>query len=101
MAPMFGEFDSKQVTRDELLKVVEHEEHISCLLENVAGNALKFFDVGKHFHILEDGADSIKTEAIKVVADSLDSYAGLVLAENALPPLARDEWEDPSEGEDD
>lgn len=24
-----------------------------------------------------------------------------VSAENALPPLARDEWEDPSEGEDD
>lgn len=80
MAPAFNEFEGEQVTRDELLEVVENEKHISCLLENAAANALKFFEGGQHFRVLEDGAESIKPSVIEDISNSLDSYAGLVLA---------------------
>lgn len=73
-------FEGEYVTREELLKALAEETHISCLISNAAANSVRLIEAAEMFSTLEEHAVEVKSETYAAVADAIDSYAGLVLA---------------------
>ena len=73
-------FEGEYVTREELLKALAEETHISCLISNAAANSVRLIEAAEMFSMLEEHASEVKPETYAAVADAIDSYAGLVMA---------------------
>jgi hypothetical protein len=73
-------FEGEYVTREELLKALAEETHISCLISNAVANSVRLIEAAEMFSMLEEHASEVKPEIYDAVADAIDSYAGLVMA---------------------
>ena len=68
------------LTLKEALEAVKEEHHVSCILLSAHANAQKFDEMSKLFLGLESFAIEVSDDAYDTAAETLDAYAGYLLA---------------------